>query len=317
MTDQRPEQFSTTRLREGYDQDEVDAFLEEIRETFLGIRKPFLTSDDVRNKQFSATLLRPGYDRDEVDAYLNEVELRLTAQPLGQPRGDEPAPEGSRLPAQDEPAGGRTGLRPRPSRHAVQQRYAQERWKEWDEFDQQPGTYLLLEWVTIARRELRSADQQTIGSVTYRWYDPIVGNANISEIGGYFSLNLDRFVLKSTGYAQSRQLVDMMGTPVFYTSGMNFEHLAKASVSFPDGRSLRFPVQGTSRANAIMTAVDEVGNSVARYRIVPFSTGSLGRKNIQIAVHPGRELTNELILAIVISAPQLRSYFSVQTGGGG
>jgi DivIVA domain-containing protein len=317
VTDQRPQKFSTTRLREGYDQGEVDAFLKEIRETFLGIRKPFLTSGDVRNKQFSATVLRPGYDRDEVDAYLNEVELRLTAPPLGQSRGDEPAPEASRLLAQDQPAGSRTDLRPRPSRHAVQQRYTQERWKEWDEFDQQPGTYLLLAWVTIARRELRSADQQTIAAMTYRWYDPIRGNANISEIGGQFSINLESFVLRSTGYAQSRELVDATGTPVLYTSGMNFEHSAKASVSFPDGRSLQFPVQGTRRANAIMTAVDEAGNSVARYRIIPFSTGSLGRKSIQIAVVPGRDLTNELILALVISAPQLRSYFSVQAGGGG
>jgi DivIVA domain-containing protein len=317
VTDLRPEQFSTTRLRPGYDPDEVDAFLEAIRETLLGIREPFLTSDDVRNKQFSFTRLRPGYDQEEVDALLDEVELRLAASPPGQSQDNEPEPDAYRLPIQDRPAGSRTYLRTRTSRRALRERYAEECWKAWNEFGQQPGTYLRLEWVKIACRELRSAEQQPIASIIYRWYDPILGNANISEIGGRFSINKESFVLKSTGYAQSRKLVDKTGTPILYTSGMNFERRAKASVSFPDGRSLRFPVRGTHRANAIMTAVNEAGNSVARYRIIRFSTGGLGRKSVEVAVHPDFELTNELMLAIMTSAPQLRSYFSVQSGGGG
>ncbi len=40
--------FSTTRLRPGYDQEEVDAFLTEIRDSFLGVRRPSLTSDEIR-----------------------------------------------------------------------------------------------------------------------------------------------------------------------------------------------------------------------------------------------------------------------------
>ncbi len=36
-------EFSTTRLRPGYDIEEVDAFLEAVRQTFLGIREPSLT----------------------------------------------------------------------------------------------------------------------------------------------------------------------------------------------------------------------------------------------------------------------------------
>jgi DivIVA domain-containing protein len=73
-------QFSTTRLRPGYDEEEVDAFLSAIRDTFLGIRKPSLTPDEIRNKQFSTTRLRPGYDEEEVDAFLDEAELRLAGQ---------------------------------------------------------------------------------------------------------------------------------------------------------------------------------------------------------------------------------------------
>jgi DivIVA domain-containing protein len=72
--------FSTTRLRPGYDMEEVDTFLDAIRDTFLGIREPSLTPDEIRDKQFSTTLLRPGYVEEEVDAFLDTAELRLAAQ---------------------------------------------------------------------------------------------------------------------------------------------------------------------------------------------------------------------------------------------
>jgi DivIVA domain-containing protein len=71
--------FSTTRLRPGYDIEEVDAFLEAIRQTFLGIREPPLTAEEIRIKRFGTTRLRPGYDEEEVDAFLDAVELRLAA----------------------------------------------------------------------------------------------------------------------------------------------------------------------------------------------------------------------------------------------
>ena len=77
--------FSTTRLRPGYDMEEVDAFAYAIRDTFLGIREPSLTPDEIRTKQFSTTRLRPGYDEEEVDAFLDEAESRLAAQASTRP----------------------------------------------------------------------------------------------------------------------------------------------------------------------------------------------------------------------------------------
>ena len=56
---------------------QVDAFLEAVRDTFLGVRHPPLTADEVRAKQFAVTRLRPGYDEQEVDAFLEDVEARL------------------------------------------------------------------------------------------------------------------------------------------------------------------------------------------------------------------------------------------------
>jgi DivIVA domain-containing protein len=71
--------FSGTRLRPGYDREQVDAIVEAIRDTFLEVRAPALTADEVRTVQFSTTRLRLGYDEEEVDAFLDEAELRLTA----------------------------------------------------------------------------------------------------------------------------------------------------------------------------------------------------------------------------------------------
>jgi DivIVA domain-containing protein len=72
-----PARFSRTRLRPGYVVGEVDGFLEAIRDTFLGVRQPPLTADEVRNQKFSTTRLQPGYDEEEVDVFLEELEARL------------------------------------------------------------------------------------------------------------------------------------------------------------------------------------------------------------------------------------------------
>jgi DivIVA domain-containing protein len=69
--------FSTRRRRDGYDRAEVDAFRKEIRDTFLGVRRPSLTWPAVPGKRFTTT--RPGYDVEEVDAFFDRAEPRLAA----------------------------------------------------------------------------------------------------------------------------------------------------------------------------------------------------------------------------------------------
>jgi DivIVA domain-containing protein len=70
--------FSTTaRLSKGYDTAEVDAFQEQLGDTFLGVRQPPVISDSVRGKRFSTH--RPGYDTLQVDAFLDTAAWRLAA----------------------------------------------------------------------------------------------------------------------------------------------------------------------------------------------------------------------------------------------
>ena len=71
--------FSTTpRKGWGYDTAEVDAFRQEIRDTFLGVRQPPLTLDEAHDKRFRVARRR-GYDVVQVDAFCDEAEQRLAA----------------------------------------------------------------------------------------------------------------------------------------------------------------------------------------------------------------------------------------------
>ena len=69
--------FSTTRLRPGYVQEDVDVFVDTIRDAFLGVSATALTSDEVSKIRFATTLLRPGYDEEDVDIFLDYVQARL------------------------------------------------------------------------------------------------------------------------------------------------------------------------------------------------------------------------------------------------
>ena len=68
--------FRTTRNRPGYDEIEVDDFIDRIVAGLDGTG-PALPLDEIRDKLFSTTRLGPGYDEQDVDAFLDEIERRL------------------------------------------------------------------------------------------------------------------------------------------------------------------------------------------------------------------------------------------------
>jgi DivIVA domain-containing protein len=206
------------------------------------------------------------------------------------------------------------------------------------DFHQVPGTPLRWAWAGAARRELQTAERQTIASFngrstfsvgvrTFTRKRVLRSGAGVAEItspardfGGHF---LDRDTARSQkrlekpssqklglsgrlklGYLGECR--DESGAPVLYISGNHMNRSAGACITFPDQRWLRFPVRCTNRANAIMTAVDQGGNKVARYRV----TGRLSATTVEITVHPEWKLADELVLAILISAPWLPCYFT-------
>ena len=164
-----------------------------------------------------------------------------------------------------------------------------------------PAPGMHLRWGRAGRRrlrsacyELRTAEQQTIASrdgqrltvlaggrsFTYKKPDvPARSTADswppgIAEIAarswrdyaGHFAAETISSKAHRREARTARELVDETGIPILYTSGQNFNRRAYVCVTFPDQRWLRFLVRGTEPVNAIMTAVDQAGNRVARYR---------------------------------------------------
>ena len=210
----------------------------------------------------------------------------------------------------------------------------------WRDFGQLPGTRL---WFGKAARgliELRTAEQQTLAVRDSR-------SETFSAGGRSFALQrtsaaessspavaafLARAARAEAGhYAENTPirirpdksvlgLADETGKPILYTTGRNYNWRACACILFPDLRRLRFLVRGTREDNAIMTAVDQAGNRVARYRAIdksgrqirPWSRASPW----EIIVHPDHKLTDELALALALSASWLGSYFEHPQGGG-
>jgi DivIVA domain-containing protein len=72
-------QFKTVRFAEGYDEDQVDDFLDTVA---LALADPAegpqrLTSAEVKRIDFKVTRLKEGYDMDEVDSFLDRIELEF------------------------------------------------------------------------------------------------------------------------------------------------------------------------------------------------------------------------------------------------
>ncbi|NTW42025.1 MAG: DivIVA domain-containing protein [Cellulomonadaceae bacterium] len=92
--------FAATKFREGYDQDEVDDFLDRVTTTLMHLEggaptpRP-VTAAEVLSARFQATKFREGYDQQAVDAFLDVVAARLAdggTTPAGRPsRAADPA----------------------------------------------------------------------------------------------------------------------------------------------------------------------------------------------------------------------------------
>ena len=276
----------------GYDKAEVDDLLRSVAAELDSGRpvEQLIAKATFRTR-------KNGYDADAVDWFIEQFLLRPGFFELAARSADPWRDLGVVAQFTRSEVGDLAEGSAEPSRLALREYFAEDCRKAWHDFDQQPGVHLRWAGAGIARRELHTMEAQTIASRRDGWSTTITAGGR-------------SFTLKRTGV-----LVDETGIPVLYTSGKNFNHRARASISFPDQRWLRFLVRGTSRADSVMTAVDEAGNKVARYRIIDQGF-TLRRNDVEITVHPDWQLTEELMLAITISAPWLHSYFG-QPGGGG
>jgi DivIVA domain-containing protein len=225
----------------------------------------------------SVTASPSGYDTGAVDWFLEQ--LRRREDPAGAARMN--ADPWHALPADPycirrEP-GDLAGRIAAPSK--------QECADAWRDFARQPGARL--SWVRAGalRDELRTADQRAVasrhrglsatlaaGGRTFTWKR--VGWSSLPGIAETISRDLPNapaHLLQPQAddrdFLRMRQLLDETGTPILYAAGSHYDGSADGYIKFPGQRWLRFPVRGTRQANAIMTAVDQAGNKVARYRL--------------------------------------------------
>jgi DivIVA domain-containing protein len=68
-------QFGPTRLKAGYDERQVDEFLDA---TIDALRKNRARASEVKNATFATARLRPGYRQPEVDAFLERLASEIT-----------------------------------------------------------------------------------------------------------------------------------------------------------------------------------------------------------------------------------------------
>ncbi len=73
MTHISPPKFATVHIREGYDIDEVDAFINEV----VSLIRPGSPDNELAQRitriRFTPVRIRRGYNMDQVDAYLSEL----------------------------------------------------------------------------------------------------------------------------------------------------------------------------------------------------------------------------------------------------
>ncbi len=126
---------------------------------------------------------------------------------------------------------------------------------------------------------------------------------------------------QDTYHVKGRRVNAYVTTPdgltiLSFTGTKNSDLRARAVAHLPNGQSLRFPVQGTSRVNAVMTATDVSGRPVFRIRKVRNNRREQGHKKVvEILVEPGIKITPELLLVMAAGYHNLDNFFDRNRGG--
>lgn len=84
--------FSATRVREGYDIDDVDATVDRVMTSLEGDSTTGITPAEIEQLRFTPVRWEAGYDMGEVDAWLDEVVAELERRRSGAARTTTPSP---------------------------------------------------------------------------------------------------------------------------------------------------------------------------------------------------------------------------------
>lgn len=182
----------------------------------------------------------------------------------------------------------------------------------WESFPELPGEHL--RWHQTARRasEIVTRNGQVLATVEGLnlfppW--PLLPKAPRR-------VTIDQRTYQVESRIMNPRIITPEGLTVLsFTGTKNFDYKAKAAAHISNGPSLRFPVHGTSKLNAVMTATD-AGKPVFRVRQVRNARPEQKRRKVvEILVEPGRQITPELLLVMATGYYNLATFFDHSSGG--
>jgi hypothetical protein len=196
--------------------------------------------------------------------------------------------------------------------NARSSQFASECENEWFQIPSLPGTHLKaalslrtsIKWTyqwPVSAREIQSVvEPTTLATVRLTAHNKAV--LTVTESGEAFQI-LGRpgevvakasgeLILQRTGESgkKSHPLLRHQGRQPF------------TAIYLPDRRWFRFPVRGTRRGDAVMTAVDQSETEVMWFRLA-------GAKGVDVVVAPERRVTTEVLCVIAIASPLIWYYF--------
>jgi hypothetical protein len=197
-----------------------------------------------------------------------------------------------------------------PSERAARAMWGDQVEKDWRDFPNLPGKHL--SWRKAGRRcwEL-VADPN--GAVSVRQ------EANIRSVRSHILTSQGRtYRWQRVGgrkFVAASRVADLVNTatnaPVLRLTGVHINGVDGTSVSLGN-REIRFPVRGHKKC-ALMSAVDDSGNSLVEYRTVPATNNS---RAVEAVINPNALTVPQIELLVAVSTGLLSGYF-IKTGTGG
>jgi hypothetical protein len=188
-----------------------------------------------------------------------------------------------------------------------------EREAAWRSFAELPGAHLAVRSMLLSSRDVVTAEGELLCSSRRRGCDLFIGDR-------HFVVHMGGKKLRLLSAMPPYELLDASsGQRVLYLDSRNWNLVASGLVHSPSHR-YTFPVSyNKSRLwwlrFPVMSAVDETGKTVARYRRA--RPQDPGWKRVEIVVDAEESLNDELVLLLTTTANFLDSFFEKPRGGAG
>jgi len=201
------------------------------------------------------------------------------------------------------------------SRRAAREPFSQEVEAGWHNFPNRPGKHLSMRQTGRDSWDLVADSSGTVSARCAHKTSIQVPHTVTSDGRTYVWRRVGRRSLFA-----SHKVVDLVdveaNAPVLRMSGFHLNRRAGTRLTLVGQRELRFPVTGR-KWRALMSAIDESGNSLIDYRFVPSARPSLldSYAWTEAVISPTAMTIPHIELLVAVSSPFLHGYFQTTVGG--